>query len=177
MNEILEFLNRYLDAEYEAYKLDIVAKDAESVFEAFTAMNKEYFAKADIQELSHYLHGKNPRPTPEDRKARKAELQRRPLFKISRYGKGKTELYRGYIGFLANDMDATYWNTFFVRKGTKPKIVSSYRIAPGFSSGKIEWEWQGGEKIVIAKLGKPVEILKIQAPVEKACLADYNSET
>ena len=69
MKEIQEFLNRYLDAEYETHKLDLVAKDAETVFEAFTDMTKEYFAKPDIQDLSDYLHGQNPNPKPERRKA------------------------------------------------------------------------------------------------------------
>ena len=176
MNELLEFVNRSLDAEYATHKLDIVAKAKESVFEAFVAMNKEYFAKPGIQALSDYVHGQNPNPKPERRKQMKAVLQRRPLFKIARYCKGKSELYRAYVGFIRNDLETCYFNTFFVRTGTKPKIVSRDRIAPGFSFGVIKWEWQGGEKIAAAKLRKPVEILKIQAPKEKTSLADYKSD-
>lgn len=36
--------------------------------------------------------------TPAQRKSRKANLQRRPLFLVARFGSGKTELYWTVIG-------------------------------------------------------------------------------
>ena len=71
MNDVLDFLNRYFDAEYETHKLDIAAKDEEPVHEAFTTMNKELFAKACIQPLTDYLHASSA-PTAAAIKARKS---------------------------------------------------------------------------------------------------------
>jgi hypothetical protein len=176
MTEVLDFVNSYLDEEYSTHELDTVAKDKEPVFEAFKKMIKAYFATHGILPTNEYLHAGNP-PPPARRKARRAEIRRRPLFKIARYGKGKSELYRAYMGdFLKSDKES-YYQTIFIRKQPKPKIVALYSISPDlWSGGLIEWVWKRGEKIVVKRLGKPVEVTKIEPPAEKASLADYNAD-
>lgn len=176
MNDVLEFVNRYLDEEFEAHKLDCVATDSDPVYAALAKMEEKYFAKHGILPLHEYLHAGNP-PTVQEQKTRRAEIQRRPLFKIARYGKGKSELYRAYMGSCMKSEEESYYQTLFARKQPKLRIVAVYQLAPGlWSSGHLDWEVMGGEKFVVKKLGRPIEVMRLEPPAEKTSLGDYNAD-
>lgn len=176
MRDILDFVNRYLDEEFETHELDTRAKDSEVVYAALAKMNKEYFTKHGVLPMHEYLYAGNP-PSAAERKARRAKIQRRPLFKIARYGKGKSALYRVYLGSFEKSDEESYYQTLFVRKTPTPKIVTAYQLAPGlWSSGHLAWDTMGGEKIAVKRLGKPVEVEKVEPPAEKTSLADYDAD-
>lgn len=176
MSEVVDFLQRYLDAEHEAHQLDVRSTSEDPLFKLISKMHGEYFAKPGILPTHEFLWVGSP--TPAERKSRRGELQRRPLFKVARYGEGKAALFRAWLGDARKrEGPVRYWQTLFLPAAPRPTIIAVYRLGPFLrSSGLLEWDWSSGEKISNAGRGEPDEVVRITAPKEKTSLADFKTD-
>ena len=180
MDRIVELVQKFLKAEYEAFITVCTEPDPEKAYPKIQAVN-EFFAKGagtNVEipdEIGDW----------EAKAVKKAVV--RPLFLVKEFHNGET--YQAVLGeeFIPQ-FGTAYDETIFLADRGGPKIISRYQACPhcdatGEIDGKGCPECDGagwinklaGEAIDFKKLGKPTVVKKLQRPEVARFQKDYDS--
>jgi len=179
MDEVIEFVRRYLKAEH-AVRLSVnTDKSREQQDKKYEALSA-FFADGVVTDIT--------RPFDDERKARE-DIQERPLFLVKEYQKGK--LYSALVGNGETSAKGTTYDhfVFVVKEKAGLKVTALGGVCSDcLGSGKVEGKpcpeckkssgvfvWTTGEAIDLGALGKPTAIKKLESPTHKRYKPDYDS--
>lgn len=184
MQRVLQFMRRFLDAEYEAL-IVMVAESQEDAFRQKKQAAERFLAPGVRSELQ--------RPSlPDDEwfargRARVAagQLVPRTLFQIKAYDHPTIgALHRAYVSLTTRPRGerSVYFANFYVAPvDDRLQIVSRYNIdrlpdpeRPRFEDLSLWWVWHSG--VQLTTLGRLVDVRKLQAPDDPVSLAEYEAE-
>lgn len=187
MDEALEFLRAVADIEHRARRAMLVEPDDKE----FVKLRKEWDASfsGDMRSgLSRPL-SKPPAHYKDPKRVRAAkQLQPRTVFAVARYHRGKTAVYRAWMGLYERGPrgEGMLDNFYAEVVDGDLKVVAHYRAcltcvgAGALRGGKkcttckgAGWVFEAGAKMT--KLGAPEEIVKLEAPTDPASKPAYEA--
>ncbi len=187
MNEVLQFIDAFLEAEYRAVVAQYTERDQARCDEQMAKLAA--FAAPDVEVVIGHrpLHPDEKFFEIGDEKMQKGEFGKRTLFQVKLYEHATLgHLYRVYVG--PDDVfpqAPTYAANLFVTEiGGDLKIVSVYKFNRRFPQRKgyryftdhgLAWNHSSGAEITA--LGTPAAVLKFQAPRDvSGALREYQAD-
>ncbi len=174
MDEAMQVMRRFIDAEFEAVRAGYVDPDNDAVRAKEKGAEKFFHITPQTPMALGFGRGS---ATPEDLKDGERFLNRikpRTLFQVKHYRHPELgELHRFYASPWLVGYSLGYGSSFFVAKvDGEWKIVSRY--APARGGEKVEWEHESGMRLTT--LGELTGTEKLTPPERAAHLADYEDE-
>jgi hypothetical protein len=179
-----EFIEIFLDKEFEIIKLISLEPDREKVHAEFKIF-LSFFVKGARKDPSIVLNEDIDKKWENEGKDRLKRKSRRKLFQIKEYSHTDLgSIYRCYMSDLnvPYQNEYEYFQNYFVAKINNDfKIISTYGLKirdvdedRELSVGLKDFRYFSG--VEFKKLDKPIDILKIFPPVKPNHLAEYNKE-
>ncbi len=186
MEKVLNFVNNFLNKEYEAIVAMNVERDDE-IYRAKIAIVRSFLAQDLVLKFS--------RPSdPEDMEEWFADgdeivsdgnIQPRTLFQIKEYAHPTyKQLYRLYVSLprkYRKGNPSYVVNFYIVPEGELFKIISQYDydVCPDkkgirMKDGGLTWMWMGGEQL--KNFGTFVRSVKFQPPFQPEHLVEYEAQ-
>jgi hypothetical protein len=183
MDEAITFFERFLEAEYQTSYAKLTEPDDKKFRALVTALDAMYEGK-DFRSGASRIANK-PASVYESEENRKgvAQLRRRPLFAVARYG----DVYRAWVGGDRPGRKGEIMFTSYYAQARPGgfKLIGRYEVcyhctgsgmengAPCSGCGGNGWMYRGG--IHAEKLGKITEAKKLQAPTDEQSLQGYEA--
>lgn len=176
MEEVIDFITGYIDAEYEALRATYLEPNDDILASKMKAATDFMLVKpGHVMSLGF---GRRPGMTPEEI-ARDADwvedFQERVLFQVKHYHHETWgDLYACVVSSNQKLQLLAYGSCFFVaRTNGNLKVIAHYTPGATLPSGVTQWEYLEGS--VIEDPGELIEVRKLLAPQLPSHLADYNA--
>lgn len=184
MDEVVNYVNAFLNAEYEALVAQYTERD-DRVFQAKRAIVSQFLMSGIPSDLDRPLQPDDEWFERGKERVENGSLMPRTLFQIKVYDHPNFDkLYRAYVSLPLRPRGKrlAYFTNFFISSTQNGyKIVSRYNLdlLPErdnvlFEDGNLAWVWRGGEKLTT--LGKLIDVLKFRNPDDPQHLAEYQAK-
>jgi len=183
MDTVIKILNDFLDDDWGLHQVFCTEKDQSAYTAARTEFYWKWCKRVQIQNRSFYMEAAE----------KQLELeQRRTLFQVKQYEGGEEgPIYRAYVGHYRvssgpSGPSTRYGQNWYLRAfDGEWKVFGLSQPCPDCSSlgssngqsctdcGGEGWNWFATDRV---KLGKLVDVRKIEAPTDRRHKQEYDSE-
>lgn len=176
MENIIKFINSFLEDEYQAHTSYINERDKEKQLNDANK-HRAYFDLKMLNPPGFFRKGEINDQWFEERK--NTEVYKRTLFQIKEYDNEKYgKIYRCYLSNPDYNKKRYYQCHFIAEIKGNLKIFSIYQIdisLKNLNTSIKDWKIRGGEEL--KNLGKPTNIVKIEPPLDNEVhLEEYGKE-
>jgi hypothetical protein len=187
MDEAIEFLRAFAEAEYRANRANYSEPDDEKLMQLIWAWDAMF--AGDLRSGLSRPSGDPPElfASP-DYVAATGRQQPRSIFAVARYQHGRTDLFRGWMGDTEHGRrgEGIRQNLYVARVEGELKVVSRYQACTSCrgamtlpdgqrcsSCDGTGWIFRGGTEW--RKLGRLLEVRKLQAPTDPLSQRTYDA--
>ena len=174
MDEVVEFINRFIEAEYQAVMATHTNPDGEAVRQAIAAA--EAFVHSTPRSIVSLGIGRPPGMTSEELQPLAEEAERlgpRILYAVATYDLAGRTVHRAFVGAHRDPAGFSYDLTLNIAPVDGDlRIVGRTAVNVFAAQDRLEWEPAGGEQF--PEDASPTEVVALQRPGDPVHAAHFD---